>query len=201
MAAWTKLLDADPVAVRSRNPFFVTYVPCLYCFLDFFIFISFFYLFLSLFQFVFCFSLNFTFCFSVLHIIQVLFTCFIHNIPLLRKHGKSVLTFSPSMPAPIMGPCIGVTVMWFILRLGRGRVLSYSSWGVKTWAESKMLEIARFPLSKIHTSSGLPLQKHIGSSHSEPRTKFTTYDLTDSQPYERYPGETPSQIKRKILIY
>jgi hypothetical protein len=137
---------------------------------------------------------------SILHIIKVLFTYFVHNVPLFHNGAKSVLTSLPSMLAPIMGPCIGVTVMGFILRLRRGRFLSYRSWSVKTWTESKMLEIARFPLSKIHTRSGLLLQKHIGPSHSQPCTEFTTYGLTESESYEWHRGETHSQIKPKVLI-
>jgi len=79
--------------------------------------------------------------------------------------------------------------------------LSYRSWGVKTWTESKMLEIAPFPLSKIHTRSGLPLKKHIGPSHAEPCTKFTTRGLEVTQLYERHPGEQNSQIKYKVLLH
>jgi hypothetical protein len=105
---------------------------------------------------------------GIFHIIRFMFTYFVHDIPLLHVPAKSAPTFFPSVLAPIMGPCIGLTIMCFILRLRWGRFLSYRSRGVKTRTESKMLEIASFPLSKIHTRSGLPLKKHVGPSHSEP---------------------------------
>jgi len=139
------------------------------------------------------------FCFGVFHIIMFIY--FVHNIPLLRDPVGSVPTFFPTVFAPIIGPCIGLTILCFILRLGWGRFLSYRSWGVKTWTESKMLETAPFPLSKIHTRSGLPLKKHIGPSHSEPRTKFTTRGLEVTQLYERHPREQNSQIKCKVLLH
>lgn len=140
------------------------------------------------------------FCFGIFRIIMFMFTYFVHNIPLLHDPTGSVPTFFPTVLTPIMGPCIGLTIMCFILRLRWGRFLSYWSWGVKTWTESKMLEIAPFPLSKIHTRSGLPLKKHIGPSHSEPRTKFTTRGLEDTQLYERHPGGQYSQIRCKVLL-
>jgi len=132
-----------------------------------FVFLSF-CLFIFLYQFVFCFSPNFVFCFGIFHIIRFMFTYLVHDIPLLHDPARRGPTFFPSVFAPIMGPCIGLTIMCFILRLRWGRILSYRSRGVKTWTESKMLEIAPFPWSKIHTRSGLPLKKHIGPSHSEP---------------------------------
>jgi len=86
------------------------------------------------------------FCFGIIKIIMFMFTYFVHNIPLLHDPVGSVPTFFPSVFAPIMGPCIGLTIMCFILRLRWGRFLNYRSWGVKTWTESKMLEIAHhFP--------------------------------------------------------
>jgi hypothetical protein len=128
-----------------------------------------------------------------------MFTYFLLNILLLNDAAGCVLTYFSSVLAPIMGPCIGLTVTWFILRLRWERFLSYRSCGVKTWTEFKMLEIAPFPSSKIHTSSGLPLKIYIGPSRSKPRTKFTTLGLEDAQLCERHPGEQHSQIKCKLL--
>ena len=130
------ILHLQQYSRRLNLFFFVLFFP---------VFLSF-CLFIFLYQFLFCFSPNFVFCFGIIKIIMFMFTYFVHNIPLLHDPVGSVPTFFPSVFAPIMGPCIGLTIMCFILRLRWGRFLNYRSWGVKTWTESKMLEIAHhFP--------------------------------------------------------
>jgi len=200
--AWTKLFDAAPVAVRSHSSFVSIFpVSIVFSFVCFR---------LSFFP-----SIHLFFCTSLFSVL-VRISCFVSvffillclclHISFIISHCSVTLSevcqlSSPQCSHQSWVSCIGLTILCFILRLRWGRFLSYRSWGVKTWTESKMLEIAPFPLSKIHTRSGLPLKKHIGPSHSEPRTKFTTRGLEVTQLYERHPGEQHSQIKCKVLLH
>jgi hypothetical protein len=120
------------------------------------------------------------------------------------------VSFVLSLPAcHNRGSCIALFLMLHP-QISEGQVSEL--WVFGTWTLSKMLDITRIPLSKIHSGNGLVLGQHTEPSHLEYSTE-SPCDFHESELYVTCPmrtavinqedslGKTESRLSEKNICY